>query len=420
MLAGAILPYSVILKDAKEPLELRRAMVRRYQEVRSISQVAREFRTTRKTVRKWVERFEGTIRSLMNRSKAPKNPKRHLSPKTVEALIRFRQEHPGLGYPYVAAFLQQEGITELPSKSAVYELWQKHGLLAKRKRKSEKKRDCRQIKSRYAPFEKIQIDVKELKDIPNILQQALQLGATSIKPGLPLYQYTARDIKTGATFLALAYEHTRHTSAIFADRVLSHLKRFGITPRIVQTDNGTEFVNTQNALDETLFTQVVTRNGWTRHRRIPPGAKTFQSDVESLHWIVEREFYDFVKVRSPQNFIDKLRAYQWGFNTMRKNGYRGNKTPLEILRNESDDAYAKLPKEILDFPSCILDHKLSAFLKGGYHVGLPTTTRPKREILRLSEERVGVESDQRDNQGIDNLRFDHRQGDEHCRHQLAA
>jgi len=375
MLAGVILPYRVILQDAVEPLEVRRLMVKRYRECGSISQVAREFHTTRKTVRKWVERFKGSLASLKNRSRAPREPKRYLQERTVEALIRFRREHPGLGYPYVAAYLMQEGIEEIPSKSAVYALWRKEGLLPKRKKKWERKKDCRRIKAKYRPFEKIQIDVKELRDIPNYVEHSLVLRDDRLlRPwGLPMYQYTARDVKTGTLFVALAHEHTRHSSAIFADRILTHLKRFGIVPRIIQTDNGTEFVNTRDTLEETLFVKVVTRNGQTEHRRIPPGAKTFQSDVETSHNIIEREFYDFVHPASTSNLIQKLRAYQWGFNTMRKNGYRGNKTPLEILRIEEEQSYATLPKEILDFPTCVLDEKLHAFLKGGYHVALPTS-----------------------------------------------
>ena len=190
------------------------------------------------------------------------------------------------------------------------------------------------IKARYKAFEKLQIDVKELRDIPHYVECSLAaLKETMLRPwGLPMYQYTARDVKTGTLFMALAHEHTRHNSAIFADRVLTHLGRYGITPRVIQTDNGTEFVNTKNALEETLFIQVVTRNKQTEHRRIPPGAKTFQSDVESSHNIIEREFYDIVQAKSERNLIQKLRAYQWGFNVMRKNGYRGNKSPLEILR----------------------------------------------------------------------------------------
>jgi hypothetical protein len=188
-----------------------------------------------------------------------------------------------------------------------------------------------------------------------------------------MYQYTARDIKTGTLFVSLAYEHTRDNSAIFADRILTHLSNYGIIPRVIQTDNGTEFVNTCNAMDtSSLFIQVVERNKQTEHRRIPPGAKTWQSDVESSHWMIEREFYDVVKAKSDINLILKIRAYQWGFNVLRKNSYKYNRTPLEILRVEDDKNYATLPKEMMDFPTCILDNKFDAFIKGGYHVGLPT------------------------------------------------
>jgi len=67
----------------------------------------------------------------------------------------------------------------------------------------------------------------------------------------------ARDLKTGTLFISLANEHTRHNSAIFADMLLSHLKRFDVVPGIIQTDNGTEFVNTKNAMGETIFKEVI-------------------------------------------------------------------------------------------------------------------------------------------------------------------
>ena len=68
MLASSILSYSDFLKDSKEPLELRKAMVARYQELKSITAVALEFNTTRKTVRKWVGRFTGAVSSLKNKT----------------------------------------------------------------------------------------------------------------------------------------------------------------------------------------------------------------------------------------------------------------------------------------------------------------------------------------------------------------
>ena len=379
MLASDILTYQDFLKDTAEPIQLRLAIVKRFKETQNISLVAREFKTTRKTVRKWVKRFNGAIGSLVNLSRAPLNPFRHIQARTEELLIAFREQYPSLGYDYIHYYLHERGCKEIPSKSTVYDIWRKHSLLPKHYKKHEKKKDLRAIKAKYKPFEKIQIDVKELKDIPNYLDQSLALGIKRAKElpnryGLPMYQYTARDVKSGALFVALAYMHNRHTAAIFADRVLTHLKGFGITPKSIQTDNGTEFVNTRDATDErSLFIQVVTRNKETRHLRIPPGAKTWQSDVETSHWIIEREFYDMVKANSDTNMVMKLRAYQWGFNVMRKNSYKGYKTPWEIISAEDEPKYATLSKSILDFPTCILDEKFDAFIRGGYHVGLPTT-----------------------------------------------
>jgi transposase len=374
MLASNILTYKDFLKDSAEPLELRKAMVRRYQEVKSISAVASEFQTTRKTVRKWVSRFKGHISSLKNQSRAPKNPHLQIADKTRELIIRFRKERPNMGYSYVVSYLNQQKCSEIPSAATIYAIWKKNHLLKIHYKKSEKKKDCRAIKQKYLAFEKIQIDVKELRDIPNYLDQslALQQKKNLVKPGLPMYQYTARDLKTGALFISLAHEHTRHNSAIFVDMLLSHLKLFDVVPRIIQTDNGTEFVNTRNAMDETIFKEVIHRNGITKHITIPPGAKTWQSEVETSHWIIEKEFYDYVKAPNIGNLLKKYRAYQWGFNTMRKNGYRGNITPLEALRKEHNKNYAKLPREIMDFPSCVLDKKYNQFMKGGHHVGLVT------------------------------------------------
>jgi transposase len=376
MLASNILTYSDFLKDSKEPLEIRKAMVARYYELKSITAVALEFNTTRKTVRKWVTRFTGAVSSLKNQTTAPKEPYLQIKDETRELIIRFRKERPNLGYCYVVSYLNQQGCTEIPSAATVYAIWKKNRLLKRHYKKSEKKKDCRAIKQKYLAFEKIQIDVKELVDIPNYLDQSLALKQKKDlgrKYGLPMYQYTARDLKTGALFISLAHEHTRHNSAIFVDMLLTHLKRFDVVPRTIQTDNGTEFVNTRDALDDTLFKQVVRRNGITRHKTIPPGAKTWQSEVETSHWIIEKEFYDYTKAPNIGNLMKKFRAYQWGFNTLRKNGYRGNITPLESLRNEHNKNYATLPKEIMDFPSCILDKKFNQFIKGGYHVGLVTS-----------------------------------------------
>jgi hypothetical protein len=49
MLASNIFTHSDFLKDSKEPLEIRKVIVRRYKEFKSISAVALKLNTTRKT-----------------------------------------------------------------------------------------------------------------------------------------------------------------------------------------------------------------------------------------------------------------------------------------------------------------------------------------------------------------------------------
>ena len=97
MLANNILAYSDFLQDAKEPIQIRLAIVKRYQEIKNITQVAKEFKTTRLSVRKWVKRFSGAFSSLRNHSKAPKQPHRQMDSRTEDLLVQFRTTHPYRG-----------------------------------------------------------------------------------------------------------------------------------------------------------------------------------------------------------------------------------------------------------------------------------------------------------------------------------
>ena len=78
MLASDILTYQDLLKDTQEPIRVRLAMVRRFKETSNIALVAEEFGTTRQTVCKWVKRFNGSLRSLKNLSRAPMRPFRQM------------------------------------------------------------------------------------------------------------------------------------------------------------------------------------------------------------------------------------------------------------------------------------------------------------------------------------------------------
>ncbi|HPQ19419.1 MAG TPA: hypothetical protein PKX90_09170 [bacterium] len=75
------------------------------------------------------------------------------------------------------------------------------------------------------------MDVKHLYDIPNYYH-------FMIKYKLPKYQYTIREIRSGAMFLALASECNLINSINFVNIFLNHLKNSGIdlSQVIIQTD----------------------------------------------------------------------------------------------------------------------------------------------------------------------------------------
>jgi hypothetical protein len=69
-------------------------------------------------------------------------------------------------------------------------------------------------------FEKIQIDLKELGDIPHYYPYLCH--------NYPKYQITARDVRTGLMYLGYAYEKTTTNVAVFTYYLRQHLLLCGV------------------------------------------------------------------------------------------------------------------------------------------------------------------------------------------------
>ena len=163
MLASNILSYGDFLKDAKEPIRIRLAMVKRYREIKNISLVAKEFQTTRKTVRKWIARFSGTMHSLSNHSKAPKSPHRYIQERTEQLLVQFRKQHPSLGYDYIHHYLIEHGCDEIPSKSTCYAIWRKYDLFPKSRPNMRRRKISEPSRSNINPLKRYRSMLRSLE-----------------------------------------------------------------------------------------------------------------------------------------------------------------------------------------------------------------------------------------------------------------
>ena len=161
---------------------------------------------------------------------------------------------------------------------------------------------------------------------------------------LPRYQYTARDVTTGLAFLGYSDELALSYATVFADRIHRHLAACGLEAEGItwQTDNGSEFIGSWQAKDDSAFTVVVETAGAV-HRTIPVGQHRYQADVETVHSLMETEFYEIETFRDRDDFLRKAAAYNLWFNLARRNSGKEDKTPWELVQEKLPDADPHLP-----------------------------------------------------------------------------
>jgi hypothetical protein len=147
--------------------------------------------------------------------------------------------------------------------------------------------------------------------------------------GLPRFQYTVRDVTSGLTFVGYADELSKSYSTLLAERVSAHLAWHGVDLSGVewQTDNGSEFLEGSEHRGLPSAVKALGSN----HHYIPPKAYTWQSDVETVHSLQEREFFDREVFRSKSEFWSKVSTYWYYFNIARPNRGKENKSPLDLI-----------------------------------------------------------------------------------------
>jgi len=333
--------YFDLVREMKNPYNHRLRLVESAKQ-RGIKTTACLFATTVPTVRKWLRRYQQRGPSGLVELSRARHHQSQKTPPAVEApLVELRKILPTFG----ARRLIRE--FDLPiGHGALERIWREQGLMKKRRRKYQRKQDLAHIKAQWAVFQQISADTKDLDDIPQYWAQ-VQLW------GLPRIQYTARDVRSGLLFWSFAEKRSAAASAVFASRIQQHLDRCGVSLRdlVWQTDNGGEFKGD--------FPQAL---GDSQHVRIPPAAHTYQSDVETVHRLVEDEFFDLETFSSRGDFLAKVHTYQLYFNLARPNSHKGDQTPWQIIQRLAP----RSPLQLCLLPPVFLDYYLND--SGGYDV----------------------------------------------------
>jgi transposase len=341
-----------------------------YTKKEGIKAATRYFGCSRNTVRKWLRRWEKEgPKGLMNRSRKPKRSPNKTPKEMEDKVMELRNQLKKISGKRMR---MEFGLPLQPS--TIYRIYHtyKDQNLNKIWKKHKKRQDLREQKQQLRVFEKIQIDIKDLSDIPYYNYQAN-------KTRLPRYQFTARDVKSGALFVCYAKTKELENASTFCAYLLAHLKRMGIEVKQIriQTDNDGAFVGNWRPGSFSSFTYVIEAIYKALHIRIPPAAPTYNSDVETVHARIEEELFDIEEIYDAYDLRCKAWSYMLYFNFIRPNSYKDYKTPLKIIAEEFgavDPALLLLPPIILDDNFHIYFNTINNedLLKEGHHVpGLP-------------------------------------------------
>ena len=353
--------YYQLVRDMSK-FNLRLNVVKKAKET-SISEAARYYGSTRKTVRKLARNYERYgLAGLEDRKRAPRHIPHKMKEEDELRIIELRKRHPSWGARRLKERYKVQG-----SYSAIHRVIKQNDFVKPKKKRWRKRKDLSELKKRMKFFENSQIDTKDLSDIYQYWPFMRTLG-------LPRYEYTLRELSIGLSFYAYANENNSTYASLFARYVVDHLKSYGIeTARIIwQTDNGSEYIGSvrKKTNRPSAFEKVLIANN-IEHGRIPPRCSYLQGDVETFHRIVEDELYEIETYGNEIEFLGKAYAYQLYFNYIRKNRYRDNKAPVEILKERFpgiDDGVFNLPPIRLE---TLLDVCYKEKHESGYHVPKP-------------------------------------------------
>lgn len=256
----------------------------------------------RKTIYRWREKYDGTPKSLLNKSRRPHH---HPNEHTIEELSkirRFKAQNKDEGLVVIWVKLMQNGYKR--TIAGLYKAMRRVGIYEKTPSK-KKQYIAKPYEQMTYPGERVQIDVK---CVPKAcLCKELQ------ENGEEYFQYTAIDEFTRQRVLWASKEQSTYSSTQFLEIIK---QKFNFKIDCIQTDNGTEFTNRLNANHKgrkTMFELKLEELG-IEHKFIKPKTPRHNGKVERSHRKDQERFYYKRIFVSFEDFKEKLRHWMREYN----------------------------------------------------------------------------------------------------------
>jgi transposase InsO family protein len=292
-------------------------------EGRTVGEVASQWEVSRRTLHRWLARYEGGgLEGLGDGSHRPAHCP-HQMPAAVEVLVlEMRRAHPYWGARRIAFELTRKGVQPAPSESAVYRCLVRAGVidpLTRRRRRETWKRW-----ERGAAMELWQLD---------IVHGFLLADGTSAK--------ALTGIDDHSRFCVSARLMLRERTQAVCDGFSAALREYGV-PAQVLTDNGKVFTGRfAQPPVEVLFDRICRENG-VDHILTAPRTPTTTGKIERFHRTLRVDFNTrqiFRNLKTAQEALDEWVTY---YNTQRPHQSLADATPESRFHSDHGEVRHQL------------------------------------------------------------------------------
>ena len=267
-----------------------------------VTRGAIKFKMHRKTIYRWIERYDGTAESLKNKSRRPHSlPKEHTK-EEIKMIKNYKYKNQETGLVVLWIKLRKAGYTR--SITSLYRVMQRIGIYNKVPSKKKEYEPKPYEEMRY-PGERVQVDVKYVP--------ARSLTKEVRERDGRYYQYTAIDEYTRKRVLWASKEQSTSASTEFIKVIM---KKFPFKIECIQTDNGFEFTNRlnwQGTKKKTMFEKKLEELG-IEHKLIKPRTPRHNGKVERSHRKDQERFYYKKVFFSFEDFKNRLKYWEKEYN----------------------------------------------------------------------------------------------------------
>jgi transposase InsO family protein len=258
-----------------------------------VAEVASRYGVSRQSVHNWLGKYRtGGLAALADHSHRPHSQPRQLNADIEAVVCGLRGAHPRWGPRRLSYELGKSGISPVPSRSTIYRVLVRHGLVPARKRK-RRRQDYKRWQ-REAPMELWQLDIT---------------GSVFLTDGTECKLISGID--DHSRFAVIAVVVRRATGRAVCRAFVSAMRIYGV-PGEVLSDNGRQFTGRfcRPRPAEVLFERICRRNGITQ-RLTKPYSPTTTGKVERWHQTLQTELLNdagpFASVEDAQAAVDAWR-----------------------------------------------------------------------------------------------------------------